>query len=241
MERHLNLVESDFEELEKKTFPRFPFCFLTFKAQQGDGDLTFEVKDISQSGMQIALRMGEHKLKKDEMISGPLHWNGTDLQISGTVRWSTDMRAGIEFQASGQLREKIFELLDMEAFAKRLKPVHKMDFGVDIPARLKYWLRADGPVEVFVWQHGDGEIAKFEMILMENFVEWEDTKGLKTGRVISKRDIDTPLLSEDEFVFQMDASADAEKVSRAARLTNHMTEDLMDANVVQFINLKLRS
>ena len=96
-------------------------------------------------------------------------------------------------------------------------------------------------MEVFVWQHGDGEIAKFEMILMENFVEWEDTKGLKTGRVISKRDIDTPLLSEDEFVFQMDASADAEKVSRAARLTNHMTEDLMDANVVRFINLKLRS
>ena len=241
MERHLNLVESDFEELEKKTFPRFPFCFLTFKAQQGEGDLTFEVKDISFSGMQIALRMGEHKLKKDETISGPLHWNGTDLQISGTVRWSTEMRAGIEFQASSQLRDKISDLLDMEAFASRLKPVHKMDFGVDIPARLKYWLRADGPVEVFVWQHGDGEIAKFEMILMENFVEWEDTKGLKTGRVISKRDIDTPLLSEDEFVFQMDASADAEKVSRAARLTNHMTEDLMDANVVRFINLKLRT
>ena len=241
MERHLNLVESDFEELEKKVFPRFPFCFLTFKAQAGEGDLTFEVKDISHSGMQIALRMGEHEMKKDQTVSGLLHWLGIELPVSGTVRWSAGMRAGIEFHATSQLRDKISELLDLAAFGTRLKPVHKMDFGVDIPARLKYWLRADGPVEVFVWQHGDGEIAKFEMILMENFVEWEDTKGLKTGRVISKRDIDTPLLTEDEFVFQMDAHADQEKISKAARLTNHMTPELMDANVVQFISLKLRS
>lgn len=245
MERHLNLVESDFEELEKKVFPRFPFCFLTFKANgnssEGDGDLTFEVKDISHSGMQIALRMGEHKLKKDETLSGLLHWSGEELQVSGTVRWSTEMRAGIEFHSSSQLRDKVTKLLDPAAFANRLKPVHAMDYGVDIPARLKFWLRADGPVEVFVWQHGDGEIAKFEMILMENFVEWEDTRGLKTGRVISKRDIDTPLLTEDEFVFQMDPSADTDKITRASRLISYISEKLMDPNVVQFITLKLRS
>lgn len=245
MERHLNLVESDFEELEKKVFPRFPFCFLTFKASQAEGsaegDLTFEVKDISNSGMQIALRMGQHSLKKDNTISGLLHWSGVEIKVSGTVRWSTGMRAGIEFHSSHQVRDRVSDLLDPAAFAERLKPVHAMDYGVDIPARLKFWLRADGPVEVFVWQHGDGEIAKFEMILMENFVEWEDTRGLKSGRVISKRDIDTPLLTEDEFVFQMDPTADKEKITKAARLIGHISESLMDPNVVQFITLKLRS
>ncbi|MEE2670512.1 MAG: PilZ domain-containing protein [Bdellovibrionota bacterium] len=241
MERHLNLVESDFEELEKKVFPRFPFCFLTFKPDAQHDPHTFEVKDISHSGMQIALRMGEHDLKKEQAIAGHLHWGSEELKVTGTVKWDTQMRAGIEFSHSPQLREKVSALLDLGKYAERLKPVHKMDYGVEIPARLKYWLRSDGPVEVFVWQHGDGEIAKFEILMMENFVEWEDTKGLRTARVISKRDIDTPLLTEDEFVFQIDPHADQLKITKAAKLVNHLGAELMDAAVVQFITLKLRS
>ena len=239
MERHLNLVESDFEQLEKKIFPRFPFCFLTFKTQKNDH--TYEVKDISHSGMQLALRMGEHALKTDETISGLLHWNGTELPVSGTIKWATQMRAGVEFAPLNPLREQISQLLDLAVFATRLKPVHQMDYGVDIPARLKFWLRSDGPVEIFVWQHGDGEIARIEILMMENFVEWEDTKGLKTARVISKRDIDTPLLTEDEFVFQIDPAIDDSKISKAARLVAHIPNHFMDTPVINFITMKLRS
>lgn len=239
MERHLNLVESDFEQLEKKVFPRFPFCFLTFKTDEGE--LTFEVKDISHSGMQLALRMGAHELKVNDALNGLLHWGSVELHVSGTIKWATEMRAGIEFNPTTQLRDQISKLLDLAAFAGRLKPVHQMDYGVEIPAKLKYWLRSDGPVEVFVWQHSDGEIAKVEIIMMENFVEWEDTKGLKTARVISKRDIDTPLLTEDEFVFQIDSNIDDVKVSKAARLMNNISPELMDSSVVSFITMKLRS
>ena len=45
MASHLNLVENEFSNLEKRIFPRFPFGFITFQAQ---GHRTFEVKDISK-------------------------------------------------------------------------------------------------------------------------------------------------------------------------------------------------
>lgn len=241
MERHLNLVQSDFEELEKKIFPRFPFCFLTFKTNQEDCDLTYEVKDISHTGMQVALRMGTHQLQKEQRVQGKLHWSGLELEIAGEVRWSTQMRAGIEFNNSPVLRERVSQVLDLALYADRLKPIHLMDYGVEIPARLKAWLRADGPVEIFVWQHGDGELAGFQILMMENFVEWEDGVGLKTARVISKRDIDTPLLTEDEFVFQVDQTIDDEKIAKASRLVNNIASEKLESSLINFISLKLRS
>lgn len=240
MAKHLNLVESDFEQLEKRVLPRFPFCYLTFKCAK-QLKKTFEVKDISYSGMQLSLKDGEHDLLEDEVISGMLHWAGRELEISGNVVWKTSMRAGIEFSNALSSRNSIDDFLKLEFIAEHLKPVHLVNYGVDLPAKLKYWLRADGPVELFVWQHADGEFAKFQVLIMENFVEWEDGKGLKTSRVISKRDIETPLINEDEFVFKIDESIDESKVTRAAKLISGINESNLAKEVKDFVQLKLRS
>jgi hypothetical protein len=55
MPKHLQLVESDFETIEKKKLPRFPFCYLTFKPHDYQ-EHVFEVRDISHSGMQLELK-----------------------------------------------------------------------------------------------------------------------------------------------------------------------------------------
>lgn len=240
MNKHLNLVESDFETLEKRILPRFPFCYLTFKSPQISNQV-FEVKDISYSGMQIGLKNGHHSIKKDEKIHGMLHWSGHELELNGNVAWSTSMRLGVEFSTSQSSREAVDKFLNIDKLAKHLKPVHLVDYGVEMPARLKFWLRADGPVEVFVWQHNDGELAKFQVLIMENFVEWEDVKGLKTARVISKRDVDTPLINEDEIVFKIDPSLDDHKIQRASQLFEGIEEKHLSKNVLEFIKLKLRS
>lgn len=240
MTKHLNLIESDFETLEKRILPRFPFCYLTFKCPQVSNHV-FEVKDISYSGMQLSLKNGNHEIKKDEKINGKLHWSGHELELSGNVAWSTDMRLGVEFSSSQSSREAVDRFLEIDKLSQHLKPVHLVDYGVDMPARLKYWLRADGPVELFVWQHNDGELAKFQILIMENFVEWEDVKGLKTARVISKRDIDTPLINEDEIVFKIDPALDDKKIERAAQLVSGISEKHLSKNVLAFIKLKLRS
>ncbi len=240
MPSHLNLVESDFEALEKRVLPRFPFCYLTFKCASSS-DRIFEVKDISHSGMQIGLKSGNHSLKKDEKIQGTIHWSGKELHVSGTVAWDTDMRLGVEFSNSAANRTEVDEFLAIDSLAFHLKPVHLVDYGVELPERLKYWLRADGPIEIFIWKHNDGELAKFQILIMENFVEWEDVVGLKTARVISKRDIDTPLINEDEIVFKIDPVLDDEKISRALSLVQGISEKSLSSETLNFLQLKLRS
>lgn len=238
MARHLNLVQSDFEQLEKKIYPRFPFCYLTFKSTQYKTHV-FEVKDISATGMQLGLKNGEHNLKDEEQISGCIHWNGAMIDIAGDIKWTTDSRLGVEFSHRASQRSEIDTFLSVQNFARNLKPIHQMDYGVELPAKLKYWLRSDGPVELFVWQHSDGELARFEILIMEKYIEWADGFGLKTGRIMSKRDIDTPLVDEDEFVFKIDEVIDDEKIDLACTLVSELTEEKLTSETLDFIRLKL--
>lgn len=237
MERRFNLIKSDFEKHEKRILPRFPFCYLTFKSD--DTSRVYEVKDISLTGMQLSLKEVEHQFKEDHVLKGHIHWLGKNLDIAGTVKWHTPNRIGIEFVKKRDVLEKIQSFLKMEEMIKRLKPLHKVNDGLEIPAKLKYWLRADGPVELFVWQHGDGEVAKFQALFLETFVEWEDGIGLKSGRILSKRNVDSPLVTEDEWVFQIDTYVDAEKLERVKELINLITDELLPAETKTFLTRQL--
>ena len=124
-------------------------------------------------------------------------------------------------------------------FVRHLKPLHKVDGGLELPAKLKYWLRSDGPAELFVWQHGDGELSKFQVLFMETFVEWEDGHGLKTGRILSKRNVDSPLINEDECVFRMDQSAEEEKLNRVKDLVDLIPGELLPTETKTFIARQL--
>ncbi len=238
MARHLNLVQSDFEQLEKIVFPRFPFCYLTFKCDEYDTHV-FEVKDISQTGMQLALKNGEHQMNAEKLINGTVNWQGISIDVSAEVKWTTEKRLGVEFTHKPSHRESVNEFLSIQNFAKSLKPVHKMEFDFDLPVKLKYWLRSDGPVEVFVWQHSDGELSQFEVLMMENYIQWKDGQGLKTARIMSKRDIDTPLITEDEFVIKVDETIDDSKIDLACTLISHIKEDLLGQQCCDFIKMKL--
>nr|MBA2406249.1 PilZ domain-containing protein [Bdellovibrionales bacterium] len=224
MERRFNLIKSDFEKHEKRVLPSFPFCYLTFKSD--DTSRVYEVKDISLTGMQLSLKEEGHSFVDDSLLKGSIHWLGKNLDITGTVKWSTSNRLGIEFIKRREVTEKVHAFLDINEIVKRLKPLHKVEGGLEIPPRLKYWLRSDGPVELFVWQHGDGEIAKIQALFLEVFVEWEDGVGLKTGRILSKRNVDSPLLTEDEWVFKMDPDSDSEKLGKVKELIGLIPQDL---------------
>lgn len=233
MERRFNLIKSDFEKHEKRVLPRFPFCYLTFKSD--DTSRVYEIKDISHTGMQLSLKDDKTQFSEDHPIKGHIHWLGKNLDIAGNVKWQTQNRIGVEFAKRKEVMEKIQNFLKTEEIVKCLKPLHKVEDGLEIPARLKYWLRADGPVELFIWQHGDGEIAKSQALLLDTFVEWEDGQGLKTGRILSKRNVDSPLLTEDEWVFQMDPNIDAQKMERVKSFIGHIGDDLLPTEVRSFL------
>ncbi len=237
MERRFNLIKSDFEKHEKRVLPRFPFCYLTFKSDETSR--VFEVKDISHTGMQLSLKDDSHHFIEEAPLKGSIHWMGKTLDVAGVVKWHTDSRVGIEFHKKRDVLEKVQSFLRMEEIVKHLKPLHRVDGGLEIPNRLKYWLRSDGPVEIFVWQHSDGEIARFQVLFFEVFVEWEDGQGLKTGRILSKRNVDSPLVNEDEWFFHIDTDVMPEKLERVQELLKLISNDLLPEEVKNLLHRQL--
>lgn len=235
MERQFNLIKNDLGKHEKRVLPRFPFCYLTFKSQKQ----VYEIKDISFSGMQMALKDGTVNYKSGEKLSGTIHWLGKELNLDGQVVWVTEHRAGVEFKHTPSFDLAIQDFLSVKNISQSFKPLHKANIGLEIPARLKYWLRGDGPMEIFVWQHNDGELSKFQILLMEQFVEWEDGLGLKTGRALSKRNLDTPLMTEDEYLFAIDDKNDSIKVNFALDVLNNLPAGHLNPEVTEFLKLKM--
>ena len=220
---------------EKRIFPRFPFCFLTFKA----GGQVFEVKDISFSGMQLSLKDGDCSHQPGSAIGGSLHWHGDSLEISGRVKWTRGLRLGVHFSAPSDFADRWGKFFSLEKVALRMRPLHRSDLATELPGNLKCWLRADGPIELFVWCHKDGEISSFQFLFMETFLEWKDGKGLKGGRILTRRDLETPLVQEDEFVFQGDSALDSEHVRRARRVISLLPNEALSGEISKFLDMKL--
>ncbi len=234
-ERRFNLIKTDFEQHEKRIFPRFPVCYLTFKPDQGTR--AHQIKDISFTGMQLGI--ADDQYNEGQPLNGTVHWLGHELTMHGKVMWKTKGRVGIEFIKRAELATGLKSFLSEERLIAALKPLHRVDYGADLPAKLKYWLRSDGPVEIFVWKHPDGELAQFQVLLLENFVEWQDGQGLKTGRIMSKRNVDTPLLDEDEMVFRVDEGVDEDKLQRVRSLVGKIPVDLLTGDAKEFLVRKL--
>ncbi len=239
MENHLSLIKTGYQDIEKRIFPRFPFSYLTFKPQSGSSSV-FAVKDISYSGVQLSLLDGGHPYKVGGSVQGELHWRGNKLELDAEVMWVNGQRLGLKFCEEEAFQSAIKNFLSIENIVMGMRALHASPMDLDMPSDLHFWLQADGPVEVFVWCHKDGEISRFQLIMMDSFVEYLDGRGLKSGRVLTKRDLDTPLVQEDEFVFEMDETLDESRLSFAKEIIRAIPEHYLNREVFDFLRLKLR-
>ncbi len=235
MERHFDLIKSDYKTVEKRILPRFPFSYLIFKAN----GKVFEIKDISFTGMQLCLKDGGHDYSADTKISGDICWRGNILAINGLVKWAKGKRLGLRFDKIESLKSEIENFLSVENIIAGLRPLHEENIGLELPPNLKYWLRADAPFEVFVWQHSDGEFSKFQIIMMNRFVEWQDGVGIKTGQILKFRDHDTPLMAEDEIMFEIDESISIEYVDLVLKIIENVPLEYWDVDAIDFLKTKL--
>ena len=87
MERHLSLIKTEYKEMEKRIFPRFPFGLMMFReSSKSSGDnKVFEVKDISLTGMQISIKDGSLGHSVGDKIFGNLQWRESGIEIEGRV------------------------------------------------------------------------------------------------------------------------------------------------------------
>ncbi len=243
MLKSLNLVPSESGKIEKRVFPRYPLNHLTFRIKEDSERAlsTFEVVDISLSGMQVEKKIGDQDFKRGDHIQGIISWYGQKCDIFGVVKWSKGNRIGVLFDESPLAQEKIQGFLNIDHFIQNLKPLHDKKFGISKPQELHYWLRADGPLELFVWSYNGGqEIAKFQIIMFRDFVEWEDNLGNKSGTVLTRRDLETPLFTEDEFAFQLDSKLDGQKLKRAEKFIQKIPRSYLDPEVHAFLLRKIK-
>ena len=239
MERHLSLIKTDYQELEKRVFPRFPFGFMVFRDENADQKMVFEVKDISLSGMQLAFKDGTHRYAQGTTIKGNLQWRGESVTVKGKVQWVREACIGLSFDSSISFEEKMRTFLSFDNIVSHIKPLHKSEITHDLPNNLKYWLKADGVLEIFVWEHTSSGISRFQILMMEHFIEWEEGVGLRTGRIMTQRDLDTPLSLEDEFVFNIDQGAIQEKIEMALGVVRKINLDHLPLEARDFLVYKL--
>ena len=238
MERHLSLIKTDFLDLEKRVFPRFPFGFMIFKDGTSQKKV-FEVKDISLSGMQMTIKDGTHSYKIGDRVEGSLHWRTSHLPLVAKIKWARDSHIGVAFDSSISFEEKMRTFLSFDNIVSHIKPLHLSELELDLPNNLKYWLKADGVLDLYVWEHSRLGASRFQIIMMEHFIEWEEGVGLKTGRVMTQRNLESPLTLEDEFVFQIDDSVKDEKIEMALGVVKKLTTDHLPKDACEFLILKL--
>lgn len=236
MDRHLNLVQDQASVEEKRVFPRFPFSALTFKASCNN-EITFSITDISYSGMQIHLKSGKHVLKENNAIDGLIHWHGREVQVSATVVWVDGSKIGLSFSEKEQ--DAIKKFLSIENIVQGLRPLHLHSLGIEKPQSLKFWLKAASALEIFIWTYPDGEYEKVQISFINNFIEWIDGKGLKTGTVQYKENRETPLYAENELTLSIDPNVDQEKVNFALECVHLVPEEKLPEETKAFIKRKL--
>lgn len=242
MERHLSLIKTDYQEMEKRVFPRFPFGFMIFRdesANEANAKMVFEVKDISLSGMQLTFRDGTHNYTQGVNIIGNLQWRGSAIRVQGKVEWIREGRIGLSFDRSLSFEEKMRNFLSFDNIVSHIKPLHKSELSLDLPNNLKYWLKADGVLEIFVWEHASSGISRFQVLMMEHFIEWEEGVGLRTAKIMTQRDLDTPLSLEDEFVFQIDEGTVQERIEMALGVVRKIQARDLPLEAREFLVYKL--
>lgn len=238
MERHLSLIKTGHQELEKRVFPRFPFGFMIFKEVSGN-KMVFEVKDISLSGMQLSFKDGTHDYKVGSEIAGDLHWRGTNISVKAKIQWVREASLGLSYDSSISFEEKMRSFLSFDNIVAHIKALHKADLSLDLPNNLKFWLKADGVLDIYVWEHSSQGISRFQILLMEHFIEWEEGVGLKSGKVMTQRDLDTPLSQEDEFVLQIDEHLIQDKVEMALGVVRKLSAEHLPTDAKEFLIYKL--
>ena len=234
----LNLIKNPDAELEKRILPRFPLTLMTFRADQLEGH-SFEVRDISFSGMQLGLKDGGHGIEVGVQVSGALMWAGQKLKMKGIVKWCDLKRIGLMFDSTNGLAKEVKEFLSTDILATRMRPLHNGTFEMDIPADLKYWLKSDGPAELFIWQHRDGELSRFQFLLMDKLIEWVDGSGIRTGQVVRHQDSEAPLSYQEELDFHVDERPCGDSLEMAKQILKKISEKSLPAEAVAFLTLKM--
>lgn len=244
MRATLNLIKTEFKEIEKRTFPRFPFSNLVFKISFSEGNVSyFSVKDFSFTGMQINIEDFEKQcfqFQPGKILNGNIKWDGDCLHVQAKIEWIKKESIGLSFNISEKFKKDIYDFLSPQKIISHLKALHFLEIAKNYSNNLKYWLKADGVFELFIWEYSMTGISKIQMSYLGEYVEWEESLGFKTAKIIRQKNLDRPLTPEDELVFEVDEVISSTKIQNCLELIQNIPENFLSKEALYFLNLKLR-
>lgn len=232
-------------EIERRVLPHFPLNYLTFKVavhgQKGQlAPTTFEVANLSLSGMQINQKLGDGHFKKGDRVQGMLNWAGSLLNVEGEIVWSREERFfGIAFSKLSTTG-KLQEFFSTPEVVKKMRKVDLEDEYLYAKRDLSLWLRSDSVFELFVWQNRDGSFDRVHMSFLEHILEWSVQSGLQTGKIFSQRDILTPLWQEHEHTFTTDEKINIVTQDTFSDIVKNISPQFLNDSYRSFLHSKLR-
>jgi hypothetical protein len=116
--------------------------------------------------------------------------------------------------------------LDLSFLGKSLVHVDEEILKENNPLGISKWYHGKNFTDLFIWIFPKGGIEKFQILFLDNFIEWSDTDGIQSGNFeltghIVKDEGTTGFGRIEEIVFSYDNEYDKNKIDMAVKLLEH--------------------
>ncbi len=162
---------------ERRRLPRLSISGEQFRLSN-NGKL-FSVADLSLDGMALRIiDSNDFGIFPIAMcFEGMLNLNSEKFHIKAQVRHLRSDTVGCSFcEITDSCKELITKFLDPTTLGRELKPMPSPDGGM-------VWYHGPSATNLQLWRGSDGQYSRLSVCVAGNFIQWEASGELSTGRL----------------------------------------------------------
>jgi hypothetical protein len=143
----------------------------------------FIIRDISTQGFSTyASPRGLERLDVGDVFASRMRYLGEVYDLNARVSWKGGDVVGFEqLNPSAQVKTFIHRLLMPIEIASSLREVDSEFMQGHEPN--KKWYHGDNDTDLYIWMTEDGELNAWQLIIKDQYVEWNDLHGISTGNM----------------------------------------------------------
>ena len=164
------------------------------------------LKDISARGFSCEVSPQTYKkFEIGDAYDAQLRYLGKDLEAQIKVAWKSGISTGFELINPSQETLSFFKrlLFPME-IASSLKKVEAQFMSANLDNKI--WYHGESGCDFILWRDSEGQLEAWQLIVLDKFIEWNESGGLRTGITQTQNNsVLNPLESLDEQLVPDDA------------------------------------
>ncbi|MGZ3700108.1 MAG: PilZ domain-containing protein [Bdellovibrionota bacterium] len=161
---------------ERRRLPRLSLTAEQFRLSS-NGKI-FSVQDLSVEGMAIRIIDSEdlRLFTVGAKFEGLLNLKGNKYTVRGHVRHVTRELVGCEFgELDEPVKSALQSFLDPAVLGQEIRPIPSAE-------RNSLWYHGPSGTDLILHRGNDGQYHRMMLYVLGSFVQWEQEKGLSTGR-----------------------------------------------------------